>query len=353
VAVDVCLTLRFDVRRPLQPLELLKYLSEIVVSLVERLKPDGAAQPQRQLASNAHASGASGAGAAATAAPRDVAAVVHGQCAALRALLDPRWQAALAAQDNLGKLAADAGEVDLEALLRELQLGKAHAASPAQPNASAPDTARDEGSKPSEPASDEPAAQARSAPASSIAAGEGSVPTGGLTVHMAQQVVGLQQQMSRAMQSLASLGRGSLEGGGDARLDAAADAATTTVTGQAGALAASAQTGNVAPDSEQQQLNCAAQPMGEAQLASLRSILGPGAPTLPPLSSNSRILCCWPSVSLFGQGPMLPCLLVPLGAGVEVLTADEYRVSNPGEAGRPASASAYGKAALHGPGQSC
>lgn len=292
--------------RPLQPLELLKYLSEIVVALVEQLpKTDSAAQLQLatqlqateplllstttsgcgsgggrsgsgESASGAHA-GSKGSSAAAGTALAAGDRVTAGQSAPPSSSASSAAKAAAAAvsssvsaqSDLLAKLAAaEAAEIDLKAKLALLQeLGGSNVEAGAQPagtaavgaaaSASAPGNggraAADrvvEASSDGMPAAAElavpatrgDAAQLQAAAAAAVMATPGwdSAAAGatGFTGRVAQQVLGLQQHVSKAMQSLASLGGRSSSGSSkfDAAAAVAADEAHVLAAVGSGAL---------------------------------------------------------------------------------------------------------------------
>ena len=149
----------------------------------------------------------------------------------------------------------------------------------------------------------------------------------GLTGRVAAQVMGLQKQMSRAMQSLASLGRGD----GSASRSAAAAAVEK---GEAGSKSEEEEESGVEADSEaeagwqqqqQQQRSPEAgaagtasssaitasqqqQQLSETPLASLQALLGPGAWDCP-LISLLLDCCCQPcSFPRALHQPLMECL---------------------------------------------
>lgn len=219
--------------RALQPLELLKYLSEIVVSLVERLPKPDAASRQRQLAASTQRHGAS-----ATAASGGASGGGRPAGKAVVLTSDGDISSQLAA--------AEVAESDLTAMLRELgALEDDSVPSPAAARSSsgagqgasssgvAPAAAAQGGDGEAAPATPAPTEQPQedagqqtpSPPSVGDAAGGGSM-GGSITARMAQ----LQRGVNRAMQALGSLRSSSAGAGGSAD-----EAATAALDVQAGA----------------------------------------------------------------------------------------------------------------------
>ena len=335
--------------RPLQPLELLTYLSDMVVSLVERL-PKSTTTAALDLAANSSTAGGSGAarGSAAgvgasrallegadsgslglaavapTSGDRALAALTRRR--QLQLLSDPGWQGppGTDAGDALLACLAVSEAAGLEAALRQL---RATSSAPAEEASASTTAATGSGSSSSSNSSgagaEEPYGDAAAAPgaeptvhASAAEAGgaaqqpddgqtdasAGACAGGsGFTGRLALQMSGLQQQMSRAMLSLAGLARSSSGVGSSSSasasragsgLDATAAvevvtaieaAAAGTPDSTAAAAAASphpATTGPTATERRQQQQTLLGQlsqaSLTECQLEALQSLLGPG-----------------------------------------------------------------------------
>lgn len=360
------------------------------MSLVERLPKPDPAQLQRQLAPEVRAApalltgGAAGGGgggtggAAGAVAANGQGAVGSGgggaaaavaaarQRQAQQLLLDPHWQASLAGEDDvLRKLAtAEAAEGDLEAML--LELGALEEASASASSAAATSSS----SVAPAPAGTDAGSGSAGSELALVASGSASLGASvgggagaGFTGRVAQQMLGLQQQMSKAMQSLASLRRSGSGSGGGSKTEAAAEAAIAEVAA-AGAGEAAQQAPGAGPSTspgaggaggsahaspavpppsttlpvglsaEQQALiqeQLSKLQLSQGQLASLRAMLGPGehraaaacaAPRLRVLLPLRHLGGCWlrpPARSamrgtrLHPPSPPQPCLLCRRG----------------------------------------
>lgn len=285
--------------RPLQPLELLRYLSELVVSLVERLPQAEATQLQRQLESEPRSTGSVLAGGASCISEEATAqSVLAGQQVVAQSTGGCRPDALLQEQLDDGILcrltAAGPAEVDLKALLRSLgacdEGGKAvSAVAVGTASAAAAVAAPSAAQPPAKALADCSSSSRSSSPAAALhlterpkSAGhseqEGSSSGGGscgsgFTERVAQQVLGLQQHMSKALASLR-------------RSSSTASTSTSRVFGSA-LSAAAADAGMGADTASAVESLHDGQPLAEGseapvphlseeQLAALREMLGPG-----------------------------------------------------------------------------
>lgn len=300
--------------RPLQPLELLRYLSELVVSLVERLPQAEATQLQRQLESEPRSTGSVLAGGASCISEEATAqSVLAGQQVVAQSTGGCRPDALLLEQLDDGILcrltAAGPAEVDLKALLRSLgacdEGGKAvSAVAVGTASAAAAVAAPSAAQPPAKALADCSSSSRSSSPAAALhlterpkSAGhseqEGSSSGGGscgsgFTERVAQQVLGLQQHMSKALASLR-------------RSSSTASTSTSQVFGST-LSAAAADAGMGADTASAVESLHDGQPLAE----------GSEAP-VPHLSEEQ-----------------LAALREMLGPGVEVCTAEQFKQQNPG-----------------------
>ncbi len=250
--------------RPVQPLELLRYLTELVASLVQRLPRAEPAPLPRQLAAEPRGAGSVLAGGGGGSAAALVAQVPSLSLEAEVQCVGGSRRSAVVLEeldyDTLCQLVADEQAQDIEALMLELGAAEEHsaevvaaAAAPAAVAVSAPTA--DGGSAKLHSSSDaasswcsRSAAHARGAaeqPTSAACAtperaGSGSDSSNGgsgFTERVAQQVLGLQQQMSKALASLrrssSSCSSGSTRAAGTA--SGAADTDATVAAGMVSA----------------------------------------------------------------------------------------------------------------------